>query len=159
MKIIIPCHNIPATAVNNWKEIKQDALELRDFIHNGKFIGNYQSAYAISHTQVSDKPKSFFVVNEKIEGGFLPKEFGSWCIINAKIVENLLYTVPFEDACMNFPFRKPKLLQRYYYIKVEYYVPSLFGMLRKKVKKIKGIPAFVVQHEIEHAEGKNIYGK
>ena len=158
MEIIQPAHHIVAAPVKNWKEIEKDALELRDFIRYNKFKGLWEKAYAISHAQVSNSPKNFFVLNEGMENGILKKMFGSWCIVNPEIIwKDDLYLVDFKDACMSFPFRQPKNIQRYYIIKVKYYVPFL-GFLRKKVKRFENIPAFIVQHEGEHSQGKNIYG-
>ena len=167
MKLIQPCPHTPAQRVKNWREIKEDALELREFIKQ-EFKGHYNSAFAISHAQVSEDPKSFFVVNEDVSTevakvknqGNLTKTFGSWCIVNAEILltkKPVPIEVPFKDACMGFPFRKPKEVQRIYRIKVKYYIP-FFGFLRKKVEVLEGVPSFIVQHELEHAEGKNIYG-
>ena len=167
MKIIRPYHHNPATKVENWEEIKDQALELREFIKNTKFEGYYERAYALSHAYVSKKPKDFFVVNDNIphemEDGkkgrsdFLVKGFGHWCIINPKIIKKDV-PVPFPDGCFFFPYRKPKKLERFYYIVVEYFIPFWFGKLRKKVAKLEGIPAFIVQHEIEHSLGKDAYG-
>lgn len=161
MKIIRPYHHIPVTKVENWPEIKDQALELREFIKTAK-AGHYERAYALSHAYVSKEPKDFFVINENIpnadRGDFLKKGFGHWCIINAKIIKKDV-PVPFPDGCFFFQYRKPKKIERFYYIVVEYYIPFWFGKLLKKVKKLEGIPAFVVQHECEHAQGKNAYGK
>ena len=162
MKIIRPYHHNLATKVENWPEIKDQALELRDFIKNGKFEGYYERAYAFSHAYVSNKPKDFFVINEDIpskenRNDFLKKAFGHWCIINPKIIKEDV-PAPFPDGCFFFPFRKPKKIERFYYIVAEYYIPFWFGTLRRKVVKLEGITAFIMQHEIEHSLGKDVYG-
>ena len=82
MQIIKPCHNKIATKVKSWRSIKKEAFELREFINAKGFKGNWDDAFAISHTQVSEEPKRFFVLNEiKI------KRWGHWCIINLKIIK------------------------------------------------------------------------
>lgn len=156
MEIIFPAHNKPATPVENWKEIKKDALELQEFIKSGQFKGYYGTAYAISHTQVSEEPKRFFVIN-KDKKYKLKKIFGSWCVVNLKIIkgEDL---VEFTEACMSWPFRQPRKTERYFRVKVKYQIPFL-GLLIPKTKKFKGLPAFICAHEADHAEGRNIYGK
>ncbi len=158
MKIILPAHNKPSSPVKNWKEIKEDAIELRKLILKGNFPGHYKDAFAISHAQVSNKPKTFFVINEEIKKGSIKKAFSSWCIINLKIVKfsNL---VSFEEACMSWPFRKPKKVNRMSIIKAKYQVPFWFGTLRKKTKTLTELSAFIAQHELEHSVGKNVYGK
>lgn len=154
MEIIQPCPYKVAVEVKDWKEIKDEAARLRDFLHSKFNRGNYESAYALPHTQVSESPKKFFVVNWKMKG--LKEMFGTWCVVNPEIIEEL-YPVDNQEACMSFPFRSPKRVTRFYYIRMKYYVPFWFGILRKKVKEFKGLPAFIIQHEIQHLLGKNIY--
>lgn len=164
MKIIRPYHHVPAIRVESWKEIEEEALALKEFLENEKFEGHYERAYALSHAYVSNKPKDFFVVNENIPqvetktANFLRKEFGSWCIINAKIIKSDV-PAPFSDGCFFFPYRQPKKIERFYYVKAEYQVPFWFGTLRKKVVKLEGIPAFLIQHEVEHGLGQTAYDK
>lgn len=157
MKIIQPAHNKPAIPVKNWKEIRVEAQALREFVHAGKFIGNYDRAYAISHAQVSEEPKTFFVINEDVEKGRLKKLFGSWCVINLRIVQ-FGDPVYLEEGCMSWPYRQTKRIDRMNKITVEYYIPFLWTW-RKIKRKFIGLPAFICQHETEHGIGKNIYGK
>src|SRR3990167_4136281 len=115
MKIIQPATNIPAKDCLSWAKTKKEAYALRDFIKNGKFTGDYESAYAIAHAQVHDSadgaaPLNFFVVNEDKKYGFI-KAFGSWCIMNPKIIQ-FADPVYIQDACMTFPHRKPKNTDR-----------------------------------------------
>lgn len=155
--IIRPVHNKPAKICKSWKDIRSEAESLRKYIKEGKFEGNYQSAYAISHAQVSWFPLQFFVVNEELERGKLRKLFGSWCVINIKILE-MDDPVYWPEACMSFPHREPKSTDRFNKIKVVYYIPFLWTW-RKVRRSFKGLPAFLCAHELEHAQGKNIYGK
>jgi len=156
-KIIMPCHNKVTKNCPSWKYIKHEAECLRKFIQEGKFEGDYDSAFAISHAQVSNTPLNFFVINEKTEKGILKKHFGSWCMINPRIVA-ASDPVSWEEGCMGFPHRRPKRINRLNKIKAVYYVPFLWTW-RKVTRRLKGLPAFIVQHEIEHCQGKNIYFK
>ena len=155
-QIIHPAHNKPATVCLSWKYIEHEARSLRAFIKASKFEGRYLKAYAISHAQVSHAPLHFFVVSEYYQRGVMVKWFGSWCIINVKILksDDEIY---WDEACMSFPYRKPRRTTRWNKITVEYYVPFLWTW-RKIRRKLKGLPAFTVQHELDHALGKNIYG-
>ena len=161
LKIIRPAHNLPATKARSWKEIKDQALALRQLIIGGGFEGMYSRAYAISHAQVSDEPKWFFVVNETLDdedGKKLVKKIGSWCVINAEIIETNT-AVEWKEACMSFPHRNPKLTDRFLNIKVRYQVPVFGGwFLMWRTKRFEKLIAFMFQHEQEHAIGKNIYG-
>lgn len=162
MKILLPAHNKPAVKVKNWKEIEEEALELRKFVRKGKYEGHYLSAYAISHAQISNEPKSYFVINENLRdrdtGIKLKKWFGHWCIINLEILD-VKEKMRYNEACMSFPFRGPKWTDRFRIAKVKYWVPFWFGLLRPVRKKLKDVPAIVAQHEEMHSSGKNIYGK
>lgn len=155
MKIILPAHNKPAKKCRSWEEIKYEASELREFIKTGKFEGRYEKAYAISHAQVSETPLQFFVVSEEHQDKEIVKWFSHWCIINAKIVSHS-DQIYWDEACMSFPYNKPKRTYRWNKITVEYYVPFLWTW-RKIRRKLIGLPAFMIQHEVDHAEGRNIY--
>lgn len=158
LKIIQPAHNKPASKVKNWDEIKADATELRRIIRKGGFSGHYDDAFAISHAQVSNKPMNFFVINEDTNKGVIRKVFGSWCIINLKMIK-FGKPVSVKEGCMSWPFRKPKKVNRMAEIKAKYKVPFWFGTLISKTKTLTDLPAFIAQHETEHAAGQNIYGK
>ena len=154
--IILPAHHKPALPCPSWKFIADEARELRAFMQRGEFIGYYQSAFAISHAQVSHAPLHFFVVNEQYDKGSLVRQFGSWCIMNLKITQ-FGDPISWQEACMSFPYRKPRRVDRMSHITTEYYIPFL-GTWRKMEKEFKNLPAFISQHENEHAAGKNIYG-
>lgn len=156
MQIIQPAHNKPASQVKNWKQIETDAIELRKLIRKGGFRGHYDDGFAISHAQVSNEPMNFFIVNEEIEKGKLRKVFGHWCIINLEIIK-FGNPVSIEEACMSFPFRKPKRVNRMAKIKAKYKVPFWFGTMRSKTKTLTDLPAFICQHELEFSVGKSIY--
>lgn len=155
-RILRPAHNKVATKVSSWLSIKDEALELRDFTNDPVDVeGHWKTAYAISHAQVSPEPFDFFCINEKHQD--IIKLFGSWCIINLRIVktEEKVY---WKEACMSFPYNKPKNVDRWEKITVKYRVPFLW-FTRPVTRKFVGLPAFIAQHEAEHSAGKNIYGR
>jgi peptide deformylase len=152
MEIIKPLDNRISAKVKSWREIKKEALELKEFLEAKKFEGHWEDAYAISHTQVSKDPKSFFVVNQKVR-----EEFGSWCIVNLKITNKRNFCT-YPEGCMSFMFRTAKRVDRYINIKAFYWVPFLNLFLIPKWKSFKSLPAFICQHESDHAKGINIYG-
>lgn len=155
MKIIRPCHNIPATKVKDWKQIKAAALELKDLVDHSeqRVEGYYKNCYAISHAQVSDEPLNFFVLDDSHKD--IIKLFGSWCIINLEIIDSS-EEVYWPEACMSFAFRSPKNTDRMKNVTVKYRIPFLFWS-RKVTKKFVDLPAFICQHEKDHSDGKNIY--
>lgn len=60
------------------------------------------------------------------------------------------------DCCMSFPDKKPKNTEIYYRIKVRYQIPAWYG-LKTKTEWVEGLKSHIFQHEINHANGKNIY--
>lgn len=151
MNFVKPLKSKKSERVKSWSKIKEEALELKNFIDAKKFEGAWGDAWAISHCQVSENPKSFFVVNKK-----KIKEFGHWCIINARIVKSS-ESVTFKEGCMSFLWRKEKAVNRFANITVRYSTPFL-GFLMPRRRTFKNLNAFIFQHEIDHAEGINIYG-
>lgn len=87
------------------------------------------------------------------------KTTGSKIVVKEGMVSNLI-DVP--EACMSFVHRKQKNHKRYYRIKVKYQeVASLFGVkyLRTRMEWVEGLKAHIFQHEIDHAQGKNMFYK
>lgn len=159
--------------------------------HNGRFRGTYDTAYAIAHGQVSMEPLALSVIcREYVEGTHspdVPKElrFRSRFIINPRIVhipekalkqveqenpitesfEKRAVSVPnkyrVEEACMSFPHKKAKKVDRFYEVKVEYQIPAkglMGGMKLKTIREtVTGLKAHIFQHEIDHMQGKNIF--
>ena len=151
MKLIIPPHYKTSVPVQKWSEIKADALAMVHRIEAGKFDGGlWKEAYALSHSQVSHFPRSFFVVNWKIAE--VKKAFRYSIIINPEITRRDSFVL-FEEACMSEPWRKPKKKKRYSLITVSYSVPGWFGCLKKITETHVGLPSYISQHELEHFRG------
>lgn len=179
---IIKIHYKISKPVRRYKEIKQDAEELKKLIVSGNFKGNYQQTYAIAHCQVSERPMSFFVIDPKhLKSKENPQGmFESQVIINPKILEAPYYkakagrlftghtpydgqevgripnTLECQEACMSFPYRREKALARFDQVKVSYQIKKWWGL--KTVKRdLSGFTSEIFQHEYDHTRGKNIF--
>src|SRR3990167_1841227 len=155
MKIIRPDWQ-PSRPVQNWKEIGEQVLMMRNFIVTNKFEGNWDKAYSLSHCQVRVEGHfAFFVVHPDHVG---PKKMFQYdMIVNPEIVSVEEKTKErMEEACMSFPYRTAKKMDRYYVIKVKYQVKGWFG-LKIIEEETMGLKAQIFQHEIDHCRGKSIY--
>ncbi len=150
MKIITP-HKKVAAKVSSYKEIALEADEMRELVNGSFQQGLWKSAFAISHAQVSEKPKRFFVVHQDLKKAFN----GYDVIINPRIVDAAEKEV-FKEACMSYPFRSEKKMHRYFKVFLAFKARSIFGLKSVNVM-LEGIPAQVAQHEIDHANGRCIY--
>jgi len=64
----------------------------------------------------------------------------------------------YPEACMSFQHRNPKKVDRYAIIKVRYQIPKMLGNGFKTIEEeIDGLKAHIFQHEIDHANRKNIF--
>lgn len=152
---------------------------------NGHFPGQFNTCFALHHCQVSEEPYSFFVLAKKwvkgkdVEEGTPAKAlWPSRVIINPRILEAasmierevstinavgvkeklkrmVSNIIRVDEACMSFPHRKEKKMDRFYRIQVQYQIPGILG-LRTKKEWIEGIRAHVFQHEFDHDQGRNI---
>lgn len=173
---LIPASQIvraPAREVKAWDEIREDAEMMAEFVTR-KFPGLHEAAFALSHCQVSEgiayaffvvhpdlvKQKLFrhgtVVVNPKIVGK--PDEIRFPGQFPGKVKPKVKNGFTVEEACMSFPFRKPKNCYRYHEVEVEYQTPGLFG-LKTRRETLTGLASHIFQHECDHAEGRNIYHK
>lgn len=118
----------------------------------GDFQGRYKEAAALSHAEVDENPLSFFVVNEKIKRQFQDNKV----IINPRIV-NQNNPVTFTEACMGYPNHKEKTVNRYNEVTLTYQIPTWYGGLKTVTQYLKGIPAFIAQHQVDHNLGVHIY--
>lgn len=149
LKIIQP-HRQPSMPVRNLQDIREDIDEMHKLMETLPFG---QQGYALHHSQVSDKPYNFFVINKKMQ----PLFNGYSMICNPKILER---SDPrgFNEKCLSYPFRNGKNTKRYYRMRVQCEVEhDLGGMLRLTVLDVESIVSYIFQHEIEHAAGKFIY--
>lgn len=161
---IVKNHYLVSKEVKNYREIKSIARDMSVFLDGGIKKGEYTEGFALAHCQVEDEnPLAFFVVNTKHVG----KLWEHMVIMNPEILKApatikkedgtiVSNRVSYIEGCFSFPFRQPKSVERYFRIKVRYYIPGRFWM-RKIERWIEGLPAHIFQHEEQHCRGKNIY--
>ena len=152
MKIILPPHHKVAQRVKSWWQIRSAAKQMIAMVDAGNFQGKWSEAAALSHAQVAENPLSFFVVNEKTKRPFQNHRV----IINARIIV-ANNPVKFKEACMSYPFKAEKNVDRYEQITVRFQIPTWYGGLKTIQLGLTGIPAYIVQHEVDHALGVHIY--
>ncbi len=153
MKIIIP-HKTPSRPVLSYSDIKRDAAEMIELITRGNFSGIHKEAHALAHNQVSPTPYAFFVLHPSMVKYFE----GQQIICNAHITAKNVPMV-FKEGCMSYPHRQIKQVRRYANIIVSCDVIGLFGRLKNVTMELEGLEAFIMQHEIDHAKGVDIYHK
>lgn len=79
----------------------------------------------------------------------------SYMMVNPKIIshsEELTY-LPMGEGCLSIDREVEGLVMRYRRITVETYLLQEDGSLEKARLRLKGYPAIVVQHEIDHLNG------
>ena len=140
--------------VKRWSEISVIVKEMQQFIATNKWQGNWNDPYCLAHCQVSNDHYAFFVVNPKYVGK--KSVFQHPVVINPKIVEMIEPAKRMKEACMSYPFRTAKNVQRSPHIKVEYQVKGLFG-LKTIQQEVGGIVAQIFQHETDHMHGHDIF--
>ena len=175
--------------VENWGQIKALAKEVADWFdaNNGDLNGNFPKGYALHHTQVSEDPFNFFVVDEdqvKVKGYNDMQNaenfyFKSKVIINPEIITALETTLEdvedldqdgnklnkkvavnnlrdYKEACLSFPHRKEKNMERFFKIKVRYQTHGIMGM-KETEEWVSGLKAHIFQHEIDHGNGIDMF--
>lgn len=160
MNILQPPHHISGKHVDSWEDIRNDAFDMLELLNTGGFGGLYQDGFALSHAQVSQTPYRFFVTHKSWDN-VLPR-----VVCNARILD-ASDPQTFLEACLSFPHRQTIKTKRYWSIDVEFDVPpidgikSLLGLdsLTKRQAHFDGLAAYLFQHEIDHANGKNVYTK
>jgi peptide deformylase len=142
-----------AREVTDYKEIEADAKSMLELLDYGIYInGSRRGAVALAHAQVSRTPFNFFVIDKAYRSMFNSRRV----IINPKIVEqNDL--VPFQEGCLSFD-SKPTNTRRFRNLRVQWQYPDGSGVLNHaRTDYFSDLAAMVLQHEIDHARGKNIH--
>lgn len=82
-------------------------------------------------------------INKRV---FIAMIDGNWeCFVNPEIIKTSKTTTEYEEGCLSLPGKLFKT-KRYDWIKVK--------SLGKKTKKYKDFNAIVIQHEVDHLNGK-----
>lgn len=156
---VIPIHYTPSMKVEDWLQIEEQAQAVADFIDKREYGPFKSEMFALHHSQVSEKPFNFFVLNPM----WLPSEIeqlGSRFIVNPEIITELAESkMAVSEGCVSFPHRKERLVERYMLAIVGYDVPdptSASGLKRHE-KEVSRILAQIFQHECDHGKGKNIH--
>lgn len=171
---VIPIHYKVSAPVRKYFEIEDDAANMMDMLDRRGFRGHHSAGYALAHAQVSNNPKSFFVLDRALieDGSFTERVIINPRILRANVFDKatmkssldpLLGSNPrpnykeYSEGCLSFPFRKGRRINRFDKIKVSYYVKGgLFG-LKKRTRWLSGLASQVFQHEFDHCRGQNIY--
>lgn len=110
---------------------------------------------ALAHIQVVDKDPLRFYVHKS--GSFM---------INPEIIRHTQHTVDKKEACLSYCTKAPIIKERYHKIELRFQTiqntTSVAGkamqvLSEPKIVSMVGEDAQVVQHEIEHMDGFNIY--
>jgi len=164
MKIVFP-HRKTAEIVTNFKDILEDANKMSRLL-NGEELERTQknSGLAIHHSQVSDNPKSFFVVHRKLRGLF----GGHTIIINPKIYKRV-DPKKYLESCLSYPHRPAKHVRRATEIVCSFMHENGMGTGMVTVGDIekaevrpfvlRGLAAQIFQHEFDHGHAQYIYDK
>ena len=148
MKIVLPPHNIPAQEVAELtQEVVAEIEMMQEMVKRNNYHGGLMKGYALAHPQVSEFPLALFVMG----GGKVVDKV----VINPKIIE-ASRECKHRERCLSFP---SKLLatvkhKRFKRIKVSYQDENL----QHHEEILDGLISEIFQHEIEHLNGKNIYG-
>ena len=125
------------------KRIERDSPEMAALCYQK--IGLYMGGLAVAHCQVTEKdPLRFFVTKE------------GDVFINPRIIHHTNDTVDSVEGCMSFADREEITVQRYNKVHIQY---DNTDFKEKQELNTGGKLAKVIQHEIEHFDGKYIYVK
>lgn len=164
LKLITPPLRVNAKQVADPKEIIQEALDIQSMIMEGTVFhpgSKHNDCYAVAQPQVSTYPLRYFVLNPSNKLKAIRKEFGGDIIVNPKILlKNKLTKMTSKEGCLSWPFRFLKSIKRYEEIEVNYVIIDNKGRIKEVAQKsLKGLPAIIFQHELDHLNGKTIWDK
>lgn len=123
-------------------------------VEDGEFIGdviqdlldtannNYDKAAGLAANQIGYNQRIFIV---KISGKFIP-------IINPEIIKRFGGLVVSREGCLSVPGKVVRV-KRYKRIRLEF---NDYRDARRIQFNFKGFTAFVIQHELDHLDGKTI---
>lgn len=158
MKILIPPQfsSQPARPVSDYGQIRDIAKAMLELLNADAFtVGLYKDGFALHHAQVSADPFDFFVVHDRMR-----EAFGASVVCNPQI-DSAALPVPFKEACLSYPFRAPVKTKRYNLVRATVDIPhpllSMFGKLKEVVLELEDLPAIIMQHEVEHGDGKSLF--
>lgn len=158
---VIPIHYTPSMKVEDWLQIEDEAQAVAEFIDKREY-GEFKSEmFALHHSQVSEKPFNFFVLNPMWLTSEI-EQLGSRFIINPTIITEMAESkMAVNEGCVSFPHRKERLVERYMVVIVKYAVPdnTKANGLTYHEKEVSRVLAQIFQHECDHGKGINIMYK
>jgi|GEM_PF-1835109 len=162
LKLITPPLKTSAKTVEDPKEIIREALEIQSMIIDGTVIypgSKHNDCFAVAQPQVSTYPLRYFVINPRFKD--LEKIFGGVIVVNPKVLtKNKLSKISSKEGCLSWPFRFLKSIKRYEEIEVSYVIIDNKGRIENIAQKsLKGLPAIIFQHELDHLNGRTIWDK
>jgi peptide deformylase len=132
------------TQEDNIKEIIQ---KLKDTL-----IG--YNGYGLSANQIGIQKKISFCKLPKYDPKDKKLEFTEIVIINPKIIEKDRRIVVKQEGCLSIPYITVDT-DRYVFITVEYQDEKL----EKRTALFQDLESFILQHEIDHLNGKTIFDR
>lgn len=132
---------------------EKNSIEIKGQTRTQNSKNFYFPAQAIFNARIIEAPEKIPATIPTREVTKKDGKVGSQIKLKEGTVTNLI-SVP--DACMSFPKRTAKNTQRYYRIKVRYQVKGWIGF-KTITEWVEGLKAHIFQHEIDHANAKNMY--
>jgi len=138
--LVIPPHKVKSREVTN-ADIDRVIADAQKMFEIAK-----GTCVALAHSQIeSNDPLRFFVTNSNM------------IIINPVITRHTKTFMKSEEGCRTFKARAQIIVQRHYRIEFDFQVIDMHKLSKIQKEKTKGLNAFIVQHEIDHMNGKCIY--
>lgn len=139
-------------------------LVVPDKLEKGKqtLVNTFFEAQVIYNAEILETPEK---IEKEVPTRQIIKDKENPRNIKVEIVKKLQpisNKILVPEACMSFPQRKTKNIERYHTIKVRYqYLHK--GLLGTTVKTfegwVEGLKAHILQHECEHFQAKNMFHK
>lgn len=115
----------------------------------------YFPAPVIANMQILEKPETIMVRKPKRDVKMVERGKAEVTMTYQNVKESNIYAP--DEGCMSFPNRTKKSVKRFYRIHVKYWYLSRMGIWLPRTEWVEGLKAHIIQHEVEHAQGKNMY--
>ena len=164
MEIIKPHKNIsrPVITREEIEMIPNIALKMDNLMFELLREKKFKKIFAIAHPQVEkDNPLRFFMLcryNQQIVDNDR-YGFRSYIIINPIITRHSNYANKLTEGCLSFQKEGDVKIDRWHKIEVNYQTidhENKGGLLENRIS-LSGIPAEIVQHEIDHFDCRYIH--